>query len=95
MAFMKETTIYQNKDTRVYINQCYNKGKKTNLYAVRSDNKRAYGELIGIIKFDGGWRQYVLFPEPNTKWSAGCKEAISKFEREITNKWRNKLRRKK
>lgn len=94
---MKELTIFENKNTRVYINQCHRNFKwekrkrTTNIYAVRKDDTTGYAELLGIIKFDSRWRQYVLFPEPNTKWSAGCKEAIAKFEKQITSKWRKSL----
>ena len=91
MAFIKQRTIYENKNTLVYINQCHNKGKKTNLYAVRCNDKKGLSHLLGIIKFNGAWRQYVFYPEPNTKWSCGCKRELSNFEEEITKKWRKSL----
>ncbi len=30
------------------------------------------GALIGMVRWYGPWRQYVLFPEPMTVWSKGC-----------------------
>ena len=79
MAFMKEKIIYKSDKTLVYINQCHNKGKKTRLYVVRRDDQIGLGHLIGAIKWDGAWRQYVHYPEPNTKWSGSCQIAIAEF----------------
>ena len=90
MAFIKEVTVYQRGKVRVYINQCHNIGKKTKLFAIRRDDSHGLSWLLGLIKWDGAWRQYATEFEPNTKWSAGCKEEIAKFERKI-----NKLQRKK
>ena len=59
MAFMNEVDIYKNATTRIYINQCHNPGKKTRLYAIRRDDETGYGHLLGVIKWGGGWRQYV------------------------------------
>ena len=92
MNFIKPVTIYENKNTLIYINQCHNKGKKTKLFAVRKNDRTGIGYLLGTIKFDGGWRQYILFPEPNTKWSSSCKKAIADFEEKQTKKWRKNLR---
>ena len=86
MAFRKNSTIYESKGTKVYINQCHNPGKKTKLFAIRRNDKRALGDFLGIIKWDGAWWQYVTTFEPGTKWSAGCKEEIAKFEREINKR---------
>jgi len=92
MTFIKNRIIYEGKETKVYINECHAKGRKTRIFAVRRDDKTGKGFLLGLIKFDGGWRQYIFHPGPNTKWSAGCKEEICKFEREVTKKWRSSLR---
>jgi len=90
MAFIKPVTIYKGKGTTVKINQCHNPGRKTNLFAVRRDDKRGYGEFLGEIRFDGAWRQYVFIPDAGTKWSASCGRAIFDFCEEITKKWRKK-----
>jgi hypothetical protein len=92
MGFIKNRIIYERGKTKVYINQCHNPGKRTNLYTIRRDDKQGFAWILGIIKFDGAWRQYVTEFEPNTKWSAGCKEEIAKFEREINKKWRKKFK---
>ena len=91
MGFIKTRTIYEGKGTKVYINECHAKGRKTRIFAVRRNDKYGLAHLLGLIKFDGAWRQYIFFPESNTKWSAGCKEEICKFEREMTKKWRTSL----
>lgn len=90
MGFIKERIIYEGKNTKVYINECHAKGRKTRIFSVRRDDKKGSGHFLGTIKFSGAWRQYVFYPDKDTVWSAGCKEEICKFEREITKKWRNK-----
>jgi len=91
---MKERTIYQSKKVRTYINECHAKGRKTRIFAIRRDDEKGCGRFLGIIAWDGAWRQYVSCFEPDTKWSAGCKEEIAKFEREMTKKQREKWRKK-
>lgn len=88
MAFRKEFDIYKSKTVRVYINQCHNKGKKTNLYAIRRDDTTGCGRFLGTIKWDGAWRQYVTEFDSNTKWSSGCKKKICEFEDMINQKHR-------
>ena len=93
MGFIKERTIYQSEKIRVYINECHAKGRKTRVFAIRRDvEKVCFADYLGEIKWDGAWRQYVSCFEPNTKWSAGCKEEIAKFEREMNKKQRAKWR---
>ncbi len=92
---MKERTIYQSKKIRVYINECHAKGRKTRIFAVRRDDEKGCGCYLGCIEWSGAWRQYVFCPEHSTKWSAGCKEEIAKFEREMNKKQREKLNKKK
>jgi hypothetical protein len=89
MGFKKDFIIYEKGETKVYINQCHNPGKKTRLFTIRRDDDREYGYLLGVIKFDGGWKQYLTFFEPDTKWSAGCKKKIAEFEEIINKKWRD------
>lgn len=86
-------TVYQGKDSRVYIEEVYNSGKKTRLFFVKdSDVDGVY--FIGLIKWDGAWRQYIFEPEANTKWSAGCLAEIAMFcnimTRDEKRKWKRK-----
>ncbi len=95
MGFMKETIIYEGKETRVFINQCHNPKKKTRLFSVRKDDDSGFGELLGIIKFSGRWRQYIFEPEKNTIWSKSCLSGIIEFLDKINKEERAKWRKKK
>lgn len=81
MAFIKEVTIYEKGEVKVYIHQCHNLGKKTKLYAIRKNDKTGLAHILGTIKWHGAWRQYVFFPEMicQTFWSAGCLRGIEDF----------------
>ncbi len=83
MAFRNEITIYEKGEVRVYINQCHNPGKKTCLYAVRKDHKGGCGQLLGLIKWSGAWRQYCFYPDKETFWSKACMQGIIDFITEI------------
>lgn len=34
------------------------------------------GELLGVIRWHGPWRQYVICPADGTYWSAGCLQDV-------------------
>ena len=91
---MKAFIVYQKDEVLVFI--CgpakKEKGRKTNIYMVRRNDKMGYGHLLGLIKFDGGWRQYVFEPAENTKWSSGCIDRISLFCKLKTKAWRGRLK---
>ena len=86
----KDYIVYQKENVLVYINQCHNPKKKTKLFAIRRDDKTGLGALLGIIKFSGAWRQYVILPDAYTKWSAGCKIKIAEFEERLNKEFREK-----
>jgi len=48
-------------------------GKKTYNTKVYSAQ---YGNLLGVIRWYGPWRQYAFFPESSTLYSAGCLQDI-------------------
>jgi hypothetical protein len=50
---------------------------KTKKYAVvpRSNQE----DIIAIILWSGGWRQYVLEIDGRTEWSSGCLKQVYKF----------------
>ena len=52
------------------------KRQTTFRYAVHN---RKSGEIIGWVRWYGPWRQQVLFPEPDTVWSAGCLRDVCDF----------------
>jgi hypothetical protein len=93
---MKEFIIYQKGTTRVYIHKgskrVFRNGKwkptKLFWYGIRRDDDTGFGAILGIIKFDGAWRQYVTHFELDTKWSSGCKKKICEFEDKLNTKWR-------
>ena len=41
-------------------------------------NKK-YGDILGIIKWNNGWRQYCFYPEDGTVWSEDCLEVVKTF----------------
>lgn len=90
MSFIKDILIYKNKNTKVYINQCRSHGRKTNIYVIRRDDKTGQAHLLGIIKWSGAWRQYIIEYEPHTKWSASCQQGITDFLIKINKEWRLK-----
>jgi len=79
MGFIKERIVYEKGNVKVYINQCHNKGKKTNCYAVRRDDLTCLGHLLGVISWSGRWWQYAFFPEEDTQWNHECLRKISEF----------------
>ena len=53
---------------------------KTQTYSVDS---RSGGYRIAIIKWYGAWRQYTLFPEPDTVWNKTCLQDVIAFIGEL------------
>jgi hypothetical protein len=36
-------------------------------------------DILGVIKWNGPWRQYVFHAGPNTFWSVGCLNDVQEF----------------
>lgn len=66
------------------------KERKTDIWKMMT----IHGDQLGIIKFDGAWRQYVSEPDIGTKWSHGCHDQISAFLKKQNELWRKKLKQK-
>ena len=49
---------------------------KTKVFSVDS---RRHGQRLAVIKWWGAWRQYVMFPEPETVWNVDCLQEIRTF----------------
>jgi hypothetical protein len=64
------------------------KKRKTPIYTVRKDSDKSLGELLGVITFDGAWRQFVFIPSPKTEWSSGCLTLIAGKLEELNQQWR-------
>jgi len=45
-------------------------------------------ETIGMIRWHGAWRQYVLDPTEDTFWSKGCLEAVANILDKMNRKQR-------
>ncbi len=56
------------------------KKAKTKVYAII--NKK-HGGILGLIKWNSGWRQYCFFPQFDTVWSAGCLNDVINFIAEL------------
>lgn len=87
--------IYQKDKTKVYVCECVReKCKKLTRWTIRRDDNTGFGHLLGIISFNGRWRQYTTKFEPNTEWSSGCKRKICDFEDILNVRWHASIRRK-
>lgn len=94
MRFIEDVIIYESKTTRVYINQCHAKGKKTKVFAVRKDvDDKCYADYLGAIQWNGAWRQYCFYPETETMWSSGCMKGIITFIDKINKQHKDSLHR--
>ena len=65
-----------------------NKKKKTKRYVVF--NKKA-STVLAEIYWNGPWRQYCFYPEPQCVWSTSCLDTIVEFTKKI-NKEHNEQR---
>ena len=90
MGFMENVTIYKSETTRIYINQCHAKGRKTRLFAIRKDDKTGLAEYLAGIVWSWRWRQYVFQPESNMIWSSSCLLGIATFLQRINTQERRK-----
>ena len=66
--------------------------RKTSMWTLRKDSNHACGELLGIVRWHGAWRQYVFIPENGTIWSSGCLKTIAEFLDKINKRHRKKLK---
>lgn len=63
------------------------KGAKLNQYRVIND---LFSEPIGVIRWRGGWRQYVFRAEPEIDMSRSCHKEIDAFIDKLMVEWRNR-----
>jgi hypothetical protein len=62
-------------------------GEKTNIYSILNKN---FNISLGIIKWNGKWRQYCFYPESERVFSIGCMQDISKFIIKLREERKNK-----
>jgi hypothetical protein len=48
---------------------------KTQIWRVETK----YGDLLGVVRWFGRWRQYTFWPSSETLYSAGCLSDIADF----------------
>ena len=95
---MTDFIVYQKGSTLVYIHKgtkkSFNNKKwikhKTYWYGIRKNSESGLAEILGIIQFNGGWRQFVFMPQPETYWSKGCLQRINEFLDKLNKEFRNK-----
>jgi hypothetical protein len=93
VIYQEEFIVYENDNTKIYIHPFEKeKNRKLVQYGIRRDDHTGFAHLLGLIKFNGGWRQYITEFKPNTIWSAGCKEKICEFERMMNEKWKKNIK---
>ena len=61
--------------------------KKTNRYAIF--NKKS-DDILGEIYWNGPWRQYCFYPEPQCVWSTSCLDTVVEFTKKINKEHREK-----
>jgi len=60
----------------VHFVQIENPGRKTELWECRNNRS---GDVLGIVKWYGAWRQYCFFPNRNTIFNIGCLHTTADF----------------
>lgn len=63
--------------------------RKTNRYVIF--NKRSHG-ILGEIYWNGPWRQYCFYPEPQCVWSTSCLDIVVEFIKKINTEHRDRIR---
>lgn len=63
------------------------KGRKLHKYKIHNIK---FGEVIGIIHWRGGWRQYVSQMEPEIDINVSCHKAIMEFINKLMKEWKDK-----
>jgi hypothetical protein len=97
---MKDFIIYAKGETLIYIHKGTKKNfankkwvkRKTFWYGIRKNSSSGLAEILGIIQFNGAWRQFVFMPQPETYWSKGCLEKINEFLDKLNKEFRKKHR---
>ena len=51
---------------------------KTRIWQVRVRPEQG-GQLLGYVKWFGGWRRYAFYPSPETIFDQGCLLIIAEF----------------
>ena len=60
---------------------------KTEIFEVRSVSNRS---VLGVVKWHGAWRQYVLFTAPHVIFNIDCLNTITTFINGLMMDWRSR-----
>jgi hypothetical protein len=80
------------KDNLRFVEVMPDKPRKTKIYSVHTTHVTAGGfgthhnnvlSHIGEIRWHGGWRQYVNYPDPDTCWSWDCLLEVGAFIKKL------------
>lgn len=71
-----ETTVGAYKYFTVELRPRMDDKRKTRVFKIRSTSDQV---LLGIVRWENGWRQYVFCPRNQTIWSVGCLEDLRQF----------------
>lgn len=63
-----------------------NPGKKTKIFNIFNKVTEDY---LGIIKWNGSWRQYCFYPDSYTHWARGCLKEIYEFIEKLMEERKN------
>ena len=74
-GFQKEGYINYGKYFRIY--EDIIEGRKTPIYHLYNhDIERVF---LGDIKWNGAWRKYCFYPNPDTLWDTQCLQCVISF----------------
>jgi hypothetical protein len=59
----------------IHFEKSYDTGKTQQWRVINKSS----GFNLGLIAWNGGWRQYTFLPSENTEFTNGCLETIIKF----------------
>jgi hypothetical protein len=60
--------------------------RKTQIWSLFSQR---HGNLLGVIKWYGPWRQYCFYPEKESVWSLKCLHDVKEFLQTCNKVWRD------
>jgi len=44
---------------------------------------KKWGNVLGVIRWYGPWRQYVFYPEKDTIWNKDCLDDVKNFLQDL------------
>ena len=72
--------------------QIVEKKPKTNVWEITSTH---HGNVLGVVKWYGSWRQYCFFPESNCLFNHACLFEVFSFLIKLNDEHKEKRRKEK